>query len=176
MITIILIILCVFMTFILGVVIGTKLKTQNKTQKEISSNFVKKPWGGYTVLTTGKIFKTKILAVNKKQRLSLQYHHQREEYWIVLQGTATIRLGEKMYTLQPTEAFYVAKRALHRIENRHDETLIILEIQVGNYLEEDDIIRVQDDYERNSKTDGAISSADDKNCKKNPESYVKETS
>jgi len=166
MITTILMIVCPFMIFMFGVVIGLKLKTQKTL-----NNFVKKPWGGYAVLSQGKLYKIKILAVNKGQRLSLQYHHQREEYWVVLEGTATIRLGEKMYTLRPEESFYVAKRALHRIENRHDQPLVILETQIGDYLEEDDIIRVQDDYERNSKTDGTISSADDKNYK----TSVKET-
>jgi mannose-6-phosphate isomerase-like protein (cupin superfamily) len=152
----------VFAVFALGLITGAKIITHNKKRNELLNNFVHKPWGGYVVLNEGKIFKTKILSINKGHRLSLQYHHQREEYWVVLEGTATIRLSDKMYTLQPTEAFYIAKRALHRIENRHDKVLVILEVQIGDYLEEDDIIRVQDDYERNSKTDESLTPANEK--------------
>jgi mannose-6-phosphate isomerase-like protein (cupin superfamily) len=162
---VVLIILCILVVFVFGLVAGAKLYKHNRVKEQFLEKFIKKPWGGYAVLSEGKIYKVKILVVNKGHRLSLQYHHQREEYWVVLEGTATIRLGEKMYTLQSTEAFYVAKRALHRIENRHDEPLVILETQIGNYLEEDDIIRVQDDYERNSKTDESISPADGKTKK-----------
>ena len=157
-----LMILCALAMLTFGLIVGAKLNSRNKQHVEVLQKFVKKPWGGYAVLSEGKIYKVKILIVNKEHRLSLQYHHQREEYWVVLEGTATIKLGEKMYTLQPEESFYVAKRALHRIENRHDKPLAILEVQIGSYLEEDDIIRVQDDYERNSKTDKSIPPADGK--------------
>jgi len=136
----------------IGLVAGAKLYKRNEIKNNVTNNVVKKPWGGYTVVDYGKSYKIKLLGIIKGHRLSLQYHHQREELWVVLKGTATIRLGEKMYTLKPKNSFFVAKRALHRIENRHDELLIILEIQIGDYLEEDDIVRVQDDYERDSKT------------------------
>jgi len=162
MITVI-IILCVLVVFFLGLIAGAKLNSHNKPHEEVLQNFVHKPWGGYVVLNEGKIYKTKILVVNKGHRLSLQYHHQREEYWVVLQGTATIRLGEKMYELYQKDAFYVAKRAIHRIENRVDTALVILEVQVGDYLGEDDIIRLQDDYDRNSKTDETTFSAGEEN-------------
>ena len=154
--TITMTILCTLIVFVFGLMAGAKLHKSIEAKKQLLEKFIKKPWGGYAVLSAGQKYKIKILIVNKGHRLSLQYHHQREEYWVVLEGTATIRLGEKMYTLQPEESFYVAKRALHRIENRHDKPVIILEVQIGDYLEEDDIIRVQDDYERNSKTDETV--------------------
>lgn len=107
-----------------------------------------RPWGHYTVLEDQPGFKVKSISVHPGARLSLQKHHKRSEHWVVVKGVATVTLGEKTFDLKENESTYISIGEVHRLENKTQEPLIIVEAQVGSYLGEDDIIRLKDDYKR----------------------------
>ncbi|MGM0568873.1 MAG: mannose-1-phosphate guanylyltransferase/mannose-6-phosphate isomerase [Elusimicrobiota bacterium] len=107
-----------------------------------------RPWGRYRVLEEGKGYKIKLLFVSIGQRLSLQKHKYREEMWTVIEGKALITLGEKKKEFSPGESLSIPAGALHRVENISQGELKILELARGNKISEDDIIRVEDDYNR----------------------------
>jgi mannose-1-phosphate guanylyltransferase len=109
---------------------------------------VYRPWGKYTNLEESDNFKVKILTVNPGKRLSLQKHLHRSEHWTVVKGTALIRNGDKEFLLRPNESTYIPIGVVHRISNLGKIPVEIVEVQVGEYLGEDDIIRLEDDYGR----------------------------
>lgn len=108
-----------------------------------------RPWGTYTVLEENPGYKVKQITVRPGGKLSLQYHHHRSEHWIVVSGIATITIDDRVFELKPNESTYIPKESKHRLCNNHTEDLILIEAQVGSYLGEDDIVRLQDDYKRN---------------------------
>ena len=107
-----------------------------------------RPWGSYTVLEDSVGYKIKRIEVKPHKRLSLQSHKFRNEHWIVVEGTATITINDKVFTLNQNESTYIKAGDKHRLLNDTDEALIIIEAQVGSYTGEDDIERFDDDYER----------------------------
>lgn len=107
-----------------------------------------RPWGRWTVLGEGDGYKVKRLEVNPGHRLSLQFHHRRSEHWIVVSGTAKVVIGERIEYVKAQESTFVPAGTSHRIENPGPLPLIIIEIQSGPYLGEDDIVRLHDDYGR----------------------------
>lgn len=110
---------------------------------------VNRPWGNYTVLEEDpEGFKIKRIEVAPGARLSLQSHRQRSEHWVVVSGTATVTNGDQVTTVQKNQSTYIPIGAKHRLENRGTEPLHIVEIQVGDYLGEDDIQRYEDHYGR----------------------------
>jgi len=92
----------------------------------------------------------KRIRVDAGGRLSLQYHHYRAEHWIVVKGTATVTVGEAVKELNPSEQIYIPQGAVHRLENFTTKPVEIIEVQYGSYLGEDDIVRVEDVYGRDS--------------------------
>jgi mannose-1-phosphate guanylyltransferase/mannose-6-phosphate isomerase len=110
---------------------------------------VNRPWGSYTVLEENQDgFKIKRIEVAPGARLSLQSHKQRSEHWVVVSGTATVTNGEEVTTVHKNQSTYIPIGSKHRLENRGTEPLHIVEIQVGDYLGEDDIQRFEDNYGR----------------------------
>jgi len=110
---------------------------------------VNRPWGSYAVLEEEKnIFKIKRIEVEPGARLSLQSHRQRSEHWVVVSGTATVTNGDEVFTVRKNESTYIPIGTQHRLENRGTESLHIVEVQVGDYLGEDDIRRYEDNYGR----------------------------
>jgi len=107
-----------------------------------------RPWGRYTVLEENKSYKIKRIEVNPRGRLSLQMHHHRSEHWIVVSGTARVTCGEREQTVNVNESTFIPIGMNHRLENPGLIPLVIIEVQSGEYLGEDDIVRYQDDYER----------------------------
>ncbi|HPO48880.1 MAG TPA: mannose-1-phosphate guanylyltransferase/mannose-6-phosphate isomerase [Spirochaetota bacterium] len=108
-----------------------------------------RPWGSYTILDAGKNYQVKQLMINPKQKISLQYHKHRSETWTVVEGVAEVQLGEEIRTLHPSESIFIPANINHRITNPLSiESLKVIEVQTGRYLEEDDIIRLEDDYKR----------------------------
>lgn len=107
-----------------------------------------RPWGSYTVLLESSNYKIKQIIVKPKCRLSLQKHFHRNEHWIVVSGSANVRSGDKEIFLKANESTYIPMGQLHRLENRGKIDLVIIEVQVGEYLGEDDIVRVEDDFRR----------------------------
>jgi mannose-1-phosphate guanylyltransferase/mannose-6-phosphate isomerase len=110
---------------------------------------VNRPWGSYTMLEEDpEGFKIKRIEVAPNARLSLQSHRQRSEHWVVVSGTATVTNGDEIITVHKNQSTYIPIGAKHRLENRGREPLHIVEIQVGEYLGEDDIQRYEDNYGR----------------------------
>jgi mannose-6-phosphate isomerase len=107
-----------------------------------------RPWGAFTVLEEGRGYKIKRIEVKPGHRLSLQMHHHRSEHWIVVSGTARVVCGEQEVLLSNNESTYVPQCTAHRLENPGVIPLVLIEVQNGEYLGEDDIIRYQDDYAR----------------------------
>lgn len=107
-----------------------------------------RPWGTYTVLDEHNGYKIKRIEVKPGQRLSLQMHHHRSEHWIVVSGTAKVTCGEKESIVNINESTFIPLGMNHRLENPGVIPLTIIEVQSGEYLGEDDIVRFQDDYNR----------------------------
>lgn len=107
-----------------------------------------RPWGSFTVLEEGRGYKIKRIEVKPGHRLSLQMHHHRSEHWIVVSGTAKVTCNEKETLLSSNQSTYVPPCSSHRLENPGVLPLILIEVQNGEYLGEDDIVRFQDDYAR----------------------------
>ena len=107
-----------------------------------------RPWGTYTVLDENNGYKIKRIEVMPGQRLSLQMHHHRSEHWIVVSGTARVTCGERVHIVNINESTFIPIGSNHRLENPGVIPLIIIEVQSGEYLGEDDIVRFQDDYHR----------------------------
>jgi mannose-1-phosphate guanylyltransferase/mannose-6-phosphate isomerase len=119
-------------------------------QKQLTENsFTMRPWGSYDVMEEKPGFKVKKLTVNPGAKLSLQKHEHRSEHWVVVRGTATVTRDDEIFELQANQSTYLPQGTIHRLENKHKEVLEIIEVQTGNYLGEDDIIRFEDDYNRN---------------------------
>ncbi|MGI9246990.1 MAG: phosphomannose isomerase type II C-terminal cupin domain, partial [Steroidobacteraceae bacterium] len=108
------------------------------------------PWGTYTVLEEVPGYKIKRIDVKPGAALSLQLHHHRSEHWVVVAGTATVTNGERTYDVHVNEGTYIPMSTQHRLENRGRIPLQIIEVQNGEYLEEDDIVRFEDVYGRDS--------------------------
>ena len=109
---------------------------------------VHRPWGSYTVLLESALYKLKKISVKPGAKLSLQKHFHRSEHWIVTSGTAVVTVGDKETLLRANESTYIPMGFVHRLENPGLIPLIIIEAQVGEYLKEDDIVRLEDDYNR----------------------------
>ena len=109
---------------------------------------VARPWGSYTVLQEGARFKIKRIEVRPGHALSLQMHHHRSEHWIVVSGTAKVLCDERSYLVAANESTFIPMGARHRLENPGLLNLVMIEVQCGDYLGEDDIVRFQDDYGR----------------------------
>ncbi|MBQ7081411.1 MAG: mannose-1-phosphate guanylyltransferase/mannose-6-phosphate isomerase [Fibrobacter sp.] len=109
---------------------------------------VNRPWGTYSVLESTDRYKMKRIVVRPGERLSLQKHLHRSEHWVVVSGTATVTVGDKVFYVRPNESTYIPSGTIHRLQNEGKLPLVIVEVQVGEYTGEDDIIRVQDDYKR----------------------------
>ena len=113
-----------------------------------SPTFDRRPWGTFTVLDEGENFKVKRIEVLPGKRLSYQKHSQRAEHWVVVQGTAKVTLDGREITIETGQAIDIAIGAAHRVENPGAVPLLFIEVQRGNYLGEDDIVRLQDDFGR----------------------------
>jgi mannose-1-phosphate guanylyltransferase len=107
-----------------------------------------KPWGYYSLLEEGPRFKTKRLALKPGARISLQLHHHRSEHWIVVSGMAEVTRGEEVFFVSSNESTYIKAGTRHRVANPGQVELVLIEVQSGDYLGEDDIVRFDDAYGR----------------------------
>ncbi len=108
----------------------------------------RRPWGHYVVLDDQPDAKVKRIVVDPGKRLSLQLHHHRAEHWTVVRGRATVTLGEDEFHVGPGESVDIPTATAHRVANRGPEPLVFVEVQLGDYFGEDDIVRLDDDYGR----------------------------
>lgn len=127
-----------------------KLRAEKRTEADSHAK-VHRPWGNYQSLDRGERYQVKRIVVNPGGRLSLQKHAHRAEHWVVVRGTAVVTIGDEKKTLQENESVYVPLGAVHRLENPGTTPVELIEVQSGNYLGEDDIVRLEDVYQRSSK-------------------------
>ena len=112
---------------------------------------VEKPWGNYLTLRSEIGYQVKRLLVKKGQKLSLQYHNHRAEHWIVVHGRAIVQIGDRELVTEHGEYRYIPLGEKHRLTNIGEDDLMLIEIQVGDYLGEDDIVRLEDKYGRETQ-------------------------
>lgn len=123
---------------------------KQEDRKEASEHVTTyRPWGNYTVLEEGERYKIKRIVVNSGARLSLQMHYHRSEHWVVVRGAAKVTIGEIEKLVHENESVYIPKSTRHRLENPGRVPLEIIEVQNGEYVGEDDIVRIDDVYGRN---------------------------
>jgi mannose-1-phosphate guanylyltransferase len=115
---------------------------------------VARPWGAYTVLQEGPGFKIKRIEVKPGASLSLQLHHRRSEHWVVVRGVAEVTSGDKSFAVHANESTYIPVETKHRLANPHAAPLVMIEVQCGDYVGEDDIVRFDDRYGRSVEAAG----------------------
>lgn len=120
------------------------------TEIDNSPKYDERPWGSFTVLDEGDGFKVKRIEVLAGKRLSYQKHARRAEHWFVVKGTAKVTLDGEEIICKAGEAIDIPIGAAHRVENPSEELMVFIEVQQGDYLGEDDIVRLQDDFGRDS--------------------------
>ena len=109
---------------------------------------VHRPWGSYQSVDQGERHQVKRITVKPGERLSLQMHHHRAEHWIVVRGAAKVTINEFIKIVHENESIYIPIGSVHRLENPGKIQLELIEVQTGSYLNEDDIVRIEDDYQR----------------------------
>jgi mannose-1-phosphate guanylyltransferase/mannose-6-phosphate isomerase len=124
---------------------------RNNREEHLVHRTVERPWGSYTVLEKGSRYKIKRIVLHPKAKLSLQIHRHRSEHWVVVSGTARVTRGEEVFDVHPDESTFIPVAVKHRLENPGLIPLQIIEVQNGDYVEEDDIERLDDDYQRMKK-------------------------
>ncbi len=125
----------------------TRLKQEDSTLPDIHLTGYR-PWGSYTILEDSLGYKIKRIEVKPGKRLSLQRHKHRNEHWVVVSGRATVTINEEIFVLEQNQSTYIKAGDMHRLLNDTNELLVIIEAQVGSYTGEDDIERIEDDYNR----------------------------
>ncbi|MCR9243330.1 MAG: mannose-1-phosphate guanylyltransferase/mannose-6-phosphate isomerase [Rhodobiaceae bacterium] len=128
-----------------------RLRKDGRTELDTPA-IVQRPWGTYQSVDTGPGFQVKRITVAPGGCLSLQYHHQRSEHWTVVSGVAHVLVGKVEEQLSANQSVYIPQGEVHRLENKGDQPVTLIEVQCGAYLGEDDIIRLEDVYGR---TEGA---------------------
>lgn len=121
---------------------------ENSPELTETHRLAHRPWGSYEVLMSREQYKIKRIIVHPGRKLSLQKHFHRNEHWIVVSGTATVTLGDERFLLRPNESTYIPMGQVHRLENEGKIDLVMIEVQVGEYTGEDDIVRLSDVYGR----------------------------
>jgi mannose-1-phosphate guanylyltransferase len=124
-----------------------KMKVENRVELDFHRE-VYRPWGKYDSLDSGLGYQVKKITVKPGAKLSTQYHHHRSEHWVVVSGTATVTKGNETFDLEENQSTYINVEEIHSLENKRDIDLEIIEVQSGNYLGEDDIVRIEDKYDR----------------------------
>lgn len=108
-----------------------------------------RPWGSFETLVLADGYQVKRITVSPNHKLSLQFHDHRSEHWIITKGEIKAQVGEDFQILHANQSIYIPKHVQHRIINEGKTEAVLIEVQVGDYLGEDDITRLEDDYGRN---------------------------
>ena len=117
----------------------------------MNNYYEERPWGSFENLLDEDYCKVKRIIVKPGHKLSYQYHYKRDEAWVIVQGTATVTLDDKVHTFMEGQVVQIEYGTKHRVENKTDKDLIFIETQTGTYFGEDDIVRLSDDYDRVEK-------------------------
>ena len=123
-------------------------KEDMKKKESLIQKTFERPWGTYTVIAEGNGYLIKTIAVNPDQKLSVQRHNHRSEHWFVLEGTAKVIKGDKEIILKEGESLDIAVKEIHSLQNPYEDILKIIEVQKGDLLIEEDIVRYEDMYGR----------------------------
>ena len=107
-----------------------------------------RPWGTYRTIELGSNYQIKHIIVHPNKRLSLQYHHHRDEHWTVIKGQGVAQVDDETINMGVNDSIVISKLSKHRISNHGEDDLEFIEIQIGEYLGEDDIVRIEDDFDR----------------------------
>jgi mannose-1-phosphate guanylyltransferase/mannose-6-phosphate isomerase len=121
---------------------------QHDREEHLIHKTVERPWGSYTVLEKGDRYKIKRVVLKPRAKLSLQLHRRRSEHWVVVAGVAKVTRENETYLVHTNESTFIPINTKHRLENPEEVPLQIIEVQNGEYVEEDDIERFSDDYGR----------------------------
>ena len=124
-----------------------KLDALGRTEQEKHPK-VYRPWGSYETVDSGEGFHVKRITIYPRSRLSLQSHEQRAEHWVVVSGEAIVTRGNEKFSLNANASTYISPGTIHRLENSGNEDLVLIEVQTGTYFGEDDIVRYEDDFGR----------------------------
>ncbi len=114
----------------------------------MKNNIFERLWGSYEIILKSDKYQIKRIMVLKNQKLSLQSHKMRDEHWVMVIGTGTVNINDNVFTLKENEHIFIPKGSKHRMSNNTENDIVFIEIQYGDYLEEDDIIRYEDIYGR----------------------------
>jgi cytidyltransferase-like protein len=125
-----------------------KVESSSQLTKNYLGNIEKRPWGSYQIIAKNNGYQIKEINVSYGSKLSLQKHSNRSEFWQIIKGKSKITIENNEYYLKEKEFIYIPENTIHRIENIGNEKLIFIEIQLGKNLNEEDIIRLEDDYGR----------------------------
>tara|TARA_B100000614_G_scaffold143804_1_gene127863 strand:+ start:825 stop:1604 length:780 start_codon:yes stop_codon:yes gene_type:complete len=125
-----------------------KLESSSNLTKNYLSEIEIRPWGNFHIIAKGNGYQIKEMNINPKNKQSLQKHKHRSEYWQVIEGEGKVYLEDSEVKLKPGDNIFIPKGSLHRLENTHSHNLLIVEIQIGEIISEDDIERIEDDYGR----------------------------
>ena len=124
-------------------------------KRPVEDRVVKRPWGSFRTILKNGNHQIKEIFVQPGQRLSLQSHEKRSEHWVVVRGPALVTVDDRESLLETGAHVFIPIRARHRLANPGSREIKIIEVQIGTYLEEDDIIRYEDDYRRLTATESA---------------------
>lgn len=124
-----------------------RLRSEGRQEADVHRR-VHRPWGAYEVLDAGVGYQIKRLEIEPGESVSLQFHEHRSEHWVVVRGTAQVTKGEKVFLLRENDSVSIPKGTMHRLENPGEGLLEVIEVQRGDYLGEDDIVRLDDKYRR----------------------------
>lgn len=125
-----------------------KVESSSKLTKNYLGEIEKRPWGNYHIIARNLGYQIKEIKVSASSKLSLQKHHNRAEFWQIIKGKCNVTVDKKKYKLKNNDHIYIPKDTIHRIENIGKDELIFIEIQLGEDIKEEDIIRIEDDYGR----------------------------
>ena len=128
-----------------------KLEKDERTEA-IAARKAYRPWGNYDVLDTGEGYKVKRIEIKPDGILSLQRHKHRAEHWVLVSGQLEVTLAETIKVLEPNQSVYIDRAVVHRLANRGNEVAVLIEVQTGDYLGEDDVERLEDQYNRIDQT------------------------
>jgi mannose-1-phosphate guanylyltransferase/mannose-6-phosphate isomerase len=134
--------------------IVSQLDQAQRPEAEVHAR-VYRPWGSYEGVAEGDRFQVKQISVKPGAKLSLQKHQHRAEHWIVVNGTAIVTNGDRVFTLVENQSTYIPIGVTHRLENPGESDLTLIEVQSGSYLGEDDIVRLDDIYGRSPELDSS---------------------
>jgi len=127
--------------------IVNRLKVEHRTEQKNHLE-IQRPWGSFAILDQSEIYQVKKLCINPSSSISLQFHEHRSEHWVVVKGEVEVVRGESKFLLKENQSTYVEKGEVHRLLNLSNDIVEIIEVQTGSTIDEQDITRIKDDYDR----------------------------